>query len=214
MFTTRRAALLSISAAALMAGQLPMAVPGHAAGDPIRKLVLLTAAQAADPQEYQAAQLIAQEWRKLGLDVEVRGLPRPQLSDLVWYNREKWDITMWRMVGRPERSDPDELVFNLFHSSTARQGLQFRRLHQQGLRQDRRGRSAARRIRPSARRWSSGAGDGRGRRALRVPRPPEERRRVSWPPCGSRLRSSTRAASACATSGPSSAPSRPATRRT
>ena len=125
MFTTRRAALLSISAAALMAGQLPMAVPGHAAGDPIRKLVLLTAAQAADPQEYQAAQLIAQEWRKLGLDVEVRGLPRPQLSDLVWYNRQKWDTTMWRMVGRPERSDPDELVFNLFHSSTADKGFNF-----------------------------------------------------------------------------------------
>src|SRR3954470_20184905 len=32
---------------------------------------------------------------------------------------------MWRMVGRPERSDPDELVFNLFHSSTAPRGFNF-----------------------------------------------------------------------------------------
>jgi len=58
----------------------------------------------------------------------VRGLPRPQVSDIVWYNRDKWDVTMWRMVGRPERSDPDELIYNLFHSSTRREGLQLRRL--------------------------------------------------------------------------------------
>ena len=32
---------------------------------------------------------------------------------------------MWRMVGRPERSDPDELVFNLFHSSYADKGFNF-----------------------------------------------------------------------------------------
>ncbi len=96
-----------------------------AAADQVRKIVLVSAAQAADPQEFQAAQLIAQEWRKLGLDVEVRGLPRPQVSDIVWYNRDKWDVTMWRMVGRPERSDPDELIYNLFHSTTAKDGFNF-----------------------------------------------------------------------------------------
>jgi peptide/nickel transport system substrate-binding protein len=95
------------------------------AGDPIRKIVLVTAAQASDPQEFQAAQLAAQAWRQLGLDVEVRGLPRPQLSDLVWFNRDRWDTTMWRMVGRPERSDPDELVYNLFHSTTRDRGFNF-----------------------------------------------------------------------------------------
>lgn len=118
----RRFVVLS---AAALAASLPLASVAHAAGDQIRKIVLATAAQAADPQEYQAAQLIAQEWRKLGLDVEVRGFPRPQLSDYVWYNRQKWDTAMWRMVGRPERSDPDELVFNLFHSSTAEKGFNF-----------------------------------------------------------------------------------------
>lgn len=122
MTARRRTALLSISVAAMAAA---LSLPAQAAGDKIRKIVLSTAAQAADPQEFQAAQLIAQEWRKLGLDVEVKGLPRPQLSDLVWYNRTKWDTTMWRMVGRPERSDPDELVYNLFHSSTAEKGFNF-----------------------------------------------------------------------------------------
>jgi len=121
----QRRFLIMSAAAAALAVPLLSSVVAHAAGDPIRKIVLATAAQAADPQEFQAAQLIAQEWRKLGLDVEVRGFPRPQLSDLVWFNRQKWDTTMWRMVGRPERSDPDELVFNLFHSSTAEKGFNF-----------------------------------------------------------------------------------------
>ena len=102
-----------------------LAGTAEAEGDRVRKLVLISGAQAADPQEFQAAQLIAQEWRKLGLEVEVRGLPRPQVSDLVWYNRDKWDVTMWRMVGRPERSDPDELVYNLFHSTTREKGFNF-----------------------------------------------------------------------------------------
>ena len=101
------------------------APPAEAAGDRIRKIVIVSGAQAADPQEFQAAQLIAQEWRKLGLEVEVRGLPRPQVSDIVWYNRDKWDVSMWRMVGRPERSDPDELIYNLFHSSTREKGFNF-----------------------------------------------------------------------------------------
>jgi peptide/nickel transport system substrate-binding protein len=124
MMLHRRVLTLSMLCAVATASLLA-AGPAAAAGDPIRKIVLATAAQAADPQEYQAAQLIAQEWRKLGLDVEVRGFPRQQLSDYVWFNRQKWDTTMWRMVGRPERSDPDELVFNLFHSSTAEKGFNF-----------------------------------------------------------------------------------------
>ncbi|MBV8913610.1 MAG: hypothetical protein JOZ05_11300 [Acetobacteraceae bacterium] len=114
-----RRALLAASAAA------PFAVPAFAAGDRIRKLVILSAAQASDPQEFQAAQLLAAAWRQLGLEVEVRGLPRPQLADVVWNQRDKWDMTMWRMVGRPERSDPDELTYNLFNPATAANGYNF-----------------------------------------------------------------------------------------
>jgi peptide/nickel transport system substrate-binding protein len=102
-------------------------VPAVAAdpGDQIRKLVIVSAAQASDPQEFQAAQLLAQAWRQLGLDIEVKGMPRPQLSDLVWNTRDKWDMTMWRMVGRPERSDPDEFAYNLFNPATAATGYDF-----------------------------------------------------------------------------------------
>ncbi len=94
-------------------------------GERIRKLVMLSAPQSNDPQEFQAAQLLAAAWRQLGLEIEVRPLPRPQLADIVWNQRDKWDMSMWRMVGRPERSDPDELVFSLFHSSTANGGYDF-----------------------------------------------------------------------------------------
>ena len=110
-------------AAALAASAL--ASPALAGGDEIRQLVILSRPQAAQPQEFQAIQLIAQEWRKLGLDIKVDVMPWEQMSDLVWYQRDKWDITAWQMVGRPERGDPDELTFNLFHSSTAKEGYNF-----------------------------------------------------------------------------------------
>lgn len=95
------------------------------AGDAIRSIELLSRPQAAQPQEFQSMQLIAQEWRKLGLDVSVKVMPWEQMSDVVWYQRDKWDTTAWQMVGRPERSDPDEIVYNLFHSSTAEKGYNF-----------------------------------------------------------------------------------------
>ncbi len=36
-----------------------------------------------------------------------------------------WDSTAWQMVGRPERCDPDEFIYNLFHSSTPEKGYNF-----------------------------------------------------------------------------------------
>ena len=117
-----RTTLAAATIAALTVGALPAAAER---GDPIRKLTLISRAQAANPSQYQAAELIAQAWRQLGLEVEVQGMPRPQQSDAVWYNRDTWDLTMWQMVGRPERSDPDELIYNLFHSTTREKGYNF-----------------------------------------------------------------------------------------
>lgn len=114
--------LYAVAAAALMAGAATSAL---AAGDKIREISILTRPQAAQPSEFQFVQIIAQEWRKLGLDVEIEVMPWEQMADLVWYNRDEWDTTGWQMVGRPERSDPDELIFNLFHSSTAPKGYNF-----------------------------------------------------------------------------------------
>ncbi|MGO4832658.1 ABC transporter substrate-binding protein, partial [Rhizobiaceae sp. 2RAB30] len=115
----RKASLAAAFAASVFAS------PAFSAGDEIRQLVIYSRPQAAQPQEFQAVQLIAQEWRKLGLDVKVDVMPWEQMSDIVWYNRDKWDMSAWQMVGRPERGDPDELTYNLFHSSTAEKGYNF-----------------------------------------------------------------------------------------
>lgn len=116
-FMLRSAFLASLTLAAL---------PNAAhAGDAIRQLRIFSRPQAAQPQEYQAIQLMAQEWKKLGLDIKIDVQPWEQMSDVVWSDRDKWDMTGWQMAGRPERSDPDELLFNLFHSSTAKDGYNF-----------------------------------------------------------------------------------------
>ena len=91
----------------------------------VRELILLTRPQAVDPQEFEMARLLAPEFEKLGLKVTVRVMPWEQLADYIWYSRDKWDMTMWQMVGRAERSDPDEFTFNLFHASTAEKGYNF-----------------------------------------------------------------------------------------
>jgi peptide/nickel transport system substrate-binding protein len=119
---TRRQVLAGSAATiALTAGSAQAAE----AGDPIRPLVLISKPQANDPAQYQAAQLAMQEWRKLGLKVTLQVLPATQQSTVVWMNRTKWDMTTWEMVGRPERSDPDELTYSLFHSSLAANGYDF-----------------------------------------------------------------------------------------
>jgi len=117
----KRRTMMGTAAAAAVA---PKAF-AQSANEKIRKINFYTWPQAALPQAYQASQLIAQEWRKLGLDIDVKPLQRQAQTQLIWFSRDKWDVTMWRMVGRPERSDPDELIYNLFHSSTREKGFNF-----------------------------------------------------------------------------------------
>ncbi len=126
MSITRRKFLSTSASGALVAGLAGLPNMALAqARTPIRALTLYSRAQAANPQQYQAAELIAQAWGDLGLDVTVSGLPQNQLSDVVWYHRDSWDVTMWQMVGRPERSDPDDFVSNLFLSTNIETGYNF-----------------------------------------------------------------------------------------
>ncbi|MBC7078259.1 MAG: hypothetical protein H5T92_08145, partial [Synergistales bacterium] len=91
----------------------------------IRKLVVLSRTQGEAPHEFETLKLLTEDMKKLGLDVELRIIPWDQLMDVVWYQRDKWDMTGWDMIGRPERSDPDEFLYNMFHSSTAKDGYNF-----------------------------------------------------------------------------------------
>jgi peptide/nickel transport system substrate-binding protein len=117
--TTRRAVLGG--GAALAAGIARAEEPG----DKIRPLVLLSKPQATDPAQFQAAQLAIQAWRQLGLKITLQVMPATQQASAVWMNRQKWDMATWEMVGRPERSDPDELTYSLFHSSLMETGYDF-----------------------------------------------------------------------------------------
>ena len=115
--------LLVAAAAAVVALAHPVAA--QPAGDPVRTLILLAQPQAALPQEYQAAELVAAAWKELGLQVQIRPVPSQQFSQIVWNERQRWDTTTWQMVGRPERSDPDELTSNLFLSANIANGFNF-----------------------------------------------------------------------------------------
>jgi peptide/nickel transport system substrate-binding protein len=86
---------------------------------------LLLQPQANEPESFESNQLAATQLKEIGLDIDVQVVPWEQMSDIVWFNRQTWDMTDWQMVGRPERLDPDEFVYNLFHSSTAEDGYNF-----------------------------------------------------------------------------------------
>jgi peptide/nickel transport system substrate-binding protein len=118
----RKSLIAAAAAALLTVAWWPSDGLAQGGNERVRKINLYSWPQAALPQVFQAAQLIAQQWRQLGLEVEVKPLQRQAQTQLIWYSRDKWDVTMWRMVGRPERSDPDEFLYNLYHSSTAATG--------------------------------------------------------------------------------------------
>ena len=89
--------------------------------------MILTQPQAAAPQEFQAAEIVADGWRAPGpAGRSCARLPGQQFNQVVWYERQRWDATMWRMVGRPERSDPDELTLQSLPSrANAANGYDF-----------------------------------------------------------------------------------------
>jgi peptide/nickel transport system substrate-binding protein len=118
---TRRTLLASTALFAASARSARAEAPG----DKIRPITLLSKPQANDPSLFQAAQLAVQQWKKLGLNISVQVVSNAQQNAVVWNERQKWDATTWEMVGRPERSDPDELVFSLFNSTLADSGYDF-----------------------------------------------------------------------------------------
>ena len=97
-------------------------------GEAVPTIIVRSVTQAERPIEYETTRLVVENMRELGLDVEHRAVPWAQLIDEIWYTRtgdDAWEMTYWRMVGRPERSDPDEFTYNLFHSSVRDGGYNF-----------------------------------------------------------------------------------------
>ncbi len=104
-----------------------------AAGDKIRTLELIADTRARNPNGNQAAYLLVDMWKKLGIDIKIKELPPKRRLDVVYFDRQNcdgaacFDMSMWSIVGRPERIDPDEVIFNLFHSDTAAKGYNYPR---------------------------------------------------------------------------------------
>lgn len=119
----------AVGATTVLAGGLGAigAGPALAQADPrrVRQVSILVEPQANVPEQFETIQLSAQRLRDIGFDVEVAVMPWEQQSDTVWFDRPSWDMTAWQMVGRPERLDPDEFIYNLFHSSTIEDGYNF-----------------------------------------------------------------------------------------
>ena len=121
--------MLSATLAMLLLVILAVApVSSQSAGEMVPQIIVRSVTQAERPVEFETTRLVVENMKGLGLDVVHRAVPWSQLIDEVWFTREgddAWEMTIWRMVGRPERSDPDEFAYNLFHSSMAASGYNF-----------------------------------------------------------------------------------------
>lgn len=125
--------LVSIVVLAMMLLVLALPVTSQSMGEAVPAIIVHSVTQAERPIEYETTRLVVENMRELGLEVEHRAIPWAQLIDEIWYSRVEgegraerpFQMTHWRMVGRPERSDPDEFTYNLFHSSVRDGGYNF-----------------------------------------------------------------------------------------
>ena len=90
--------------------------------DRVVEVSLITRPKSSSPDEFETMTILAEAMKNVGIDATVEVMPWEKMADVVWYDREAWQITGWQMTARPERLDPDEFTYNLFHSSTAETG--------------------------------------------------------------------------------------------
>ena len=121
----RFSTLLVLSALVLIS---VMPVASQTAGELVPSITVHSVTQAERPVEFETTRLVVENMKQLGIDAVHRSVPWAQVATEVWRTRtgdDAWQMTIWRMVGRPERSDPDEFAYNLFHSSMALDGYNF-----------------------------------------------------------------------------------------
>jgi len=98
------------------------ALLGHAADDlkPVPEIDFLTWVPAKFTAYYETSNYIAEEWRKLGLNVKLNqeNMPNPLLT--YWFKEHKFDAVVSVLSGLPYRMEPDFFTnsqFNSKHSS-------------------------------------------------------------------------------------------------
>jgi len=108
----------------VLAGQSVLAA-NPPANRQIRTLELTCLPPGEDLKENRASILYAKALEDLGLDVVVHPMPYSVEGDYIWRERDRWDFTAWYMTARPERTDPDELLYNGFISTSIEGGYNF-----------------------------------------------------------------------------------------
>lgn len=114
--------------ALLMMAMLWVMPAASQSGERVPSITVHSRTQAETPTGYEVTRLLVENMKQLGIDAHHRAIPWAQVIDEIWFTREGEDayqITNWGMVGRPERSDPDEFAYNLFHSTMAASGYNF-----------------------------------------------------------------------------------------
>ncbi len=125
--------LVSLVVLLLMLLVFALPAASQTSGEMVPTIIVHSVTQAERPIEYETTRLVVENMRELGLEVEHRAIPWAQMIDEIWFSRtvdsavadRPFQMTHWRMVGRPERSDPDEFTYNLFHSSVRDGGYNF-----------------------------------------------------------------------------------------
>ena len=89
---------------------------------PIQEFNMITWTKSQLPIKYEEAMLLAETWKKLGLQVRVVPLnyPNPMLE--VWFDSHDFDTFILGIASNPERLDPDFYTYHSFHSSNAGKG--------------------------------------------------------------------------------------------
>lgn len=83
---------------------------------------LMAQPEGDDPNQFQAAQIFAENMSRLGFEIPIDSMVLNTIFDVAFVNREPiegddwWFWSMWRFAPRPTRLDPDELLYDS-HSS-------------------------------------------------------------------------------------------------
>jgi len=90
-------------------------------GEPVEEIELIVTTADYDPVRYEFGQLIADNWRELGFDVDVNPTAWNTIVDTAM-DQQDFDAFTLNWGGRAERIDPDIFCYDLHHSSQTELG--------------------------------------------------------------------------------------------
>lgn len=90
-------------------------------GEAIRDIELIMTTSDYDPVRYEFGQMIAENWRELGLTVNGNPMSWNKIVDQALVGQD-FDSYTLNWAGRAERIDPDHFCYSVFHSSQTGEG--------------------------------------------------------------------------------------------